>query len=201
MPLSFASMLGGTLTVIGTSTNILASDVSARLLDHPISMFEFTHLGVIVLLTGSLYLLTIGNWLVPERVAAREEFVEEYALEDYLTQVVVRPDSALVGRSIPEALEATGLDVDVVEVTRGDRAFGEPLAHLEIAGGDEFTVRADRATVAELVDLEGVDFVSEAVHDADLEAEDEAQALFEVVLGPGSDLVGETLRSAGFRRR
>jgi Na+/H+ antiporter NhaD/arsenite permease-like protein len=72
MPLSFASMLGGTLTVIGTSSNILASDVSARLLDRPIGMFEFAHLGLIVLVVGSLYLLSIGNWLVPERIAARE---------------------------------------------------------------------------------------------------------------------------------
>ena len=201
MPLSFASMLGGTLTVIGTSTNILASDVSGRLLDHPISMFEFTHLGLLVLGVGTLYLLTVGNWLVPERIPPREDFVEEYALSDYLTEVVVRADSPLVGRSVPAALRETGLDVDIVEVTRGSRTYGEPLAHLVIQADDVFTVRADRATLRALIDLEGVDFVSADVGDADLEADDERQILFEVVVGPGSSLVGETLATAAFRQQ
>jgi len=64
-------MFGGMLTLIGTSTNILASDVSERLLGQPFSMFEFTKLGIIVLLVGSIYLLTVGHRLLPERVPSR----------------------------------------------------------------------------------------------------------------------------------
>ncbi|MDZ7702321.1 MAG: SLC13 family permease [Halobacteriales archaeon] len=200
MPLSFASMLGGTLTVIGTSSNILASDISGRLLGQPISMFEFAHLGLIVLVVGTAYLLTIGNWLVPERIAPREEYVEEYELSDYLTDVVVREDSPLVGRTVAGALEETGLDIDVVEVTRGTRTYGEPLGRLVIEPGDVFTVRTDRPTVQQLVDLEGVDLGSAEVHDADLAADDDLQ-LFEVVIASGSNLAGETLDSAAFRQR
>ncbi len=199
MPLSFASMLGGTLTVIGTSSNILASDVSARLLDRPIGMFEFAHLGLIVLVVGTLYLLTIGNWLVPERIAAREEYVTEYELSDYLTEVVVREDSPFVGRRLGEALQETGFDVDVVEVTRRDRRFGESLGRLTIQPDDVLTVRTDRATVQELIDLDGVALGSAEVHDTDLQT-DEDLRLVEVVIASGSELIGETLDSAAFRQ-
>ena len=106
LPLSYAAMLGGTLTLIGTATNILVADLSAKLLDHPISMFEFTPLGMIVLVVGVAYLLTVGRWLTPARVEPDRNALAAFELERHLARVIVREGSPLVGRSIQEITEA-----------------------------------------------------------------------------------------------
>jgi Trk K+ transport system NAD-binding subunit len=116
-----------------------------------------------------------------------------------LTEVVVRQDSPLVGRRLGEALQETGFDVDVVEITRQDRRFGEYLGRLTIQPDDVLTVRTDRATVQELMDFDGVDLGSAEVRDADLET-DEDLRLVEVVIASASELIGETLVSAAFRQ-
>ncbi|MFO8034931.1 MAG: SLC13 family permease, partial [Candidatus Bipolaricaulota bacterium] len=103
IPASYAAMLGGMLTLIGTSTNILASDVSARLIDRPFSMFEFTQLGLIVLLTGVFYLATVGRLLLPERISMNDELIEGFEMTEYLTEVVVADDSELVGKPISQS--------------------------------------------------------------------------------------------------
>ena len=92
IPLSYASMLGGTLTLIGTSTNILASEISGRLLGHPFSMFEFTKLGVIVLIAGGAYLLILGPRLLPDRVPPLENYNEEYGRKVYVAAHVVNEE-------------------------------------------------------------------------------------------------------------
>ena len=98
LPLSYAAMLGGTLTLIGTSTNLLASDLSRQLLDHPIGMFEFTPLGVLVLAVGLVYLLTVGRWLTPARIPPESDFTDEYELRRFLARVRVLAARGDAGR-------------------------------------------------------------------------------------------------------
>ena len=208
MPVSFVAMLGGTLTLIGTSTNILASDVSARLIGHPFSMFEFTQLGVLVLVTGTVYIATIGRYLLPARITVDEELIEEFEMAEYLTEVVVREDSPLVGRTVNQVLQDTDLDVDVVQLVRGDQVFSEPLARKEVRPDDVFVIRTDRSSLLELLDAEGLDLAPDAevteetldVEDAAMEPEDD-QSLVEVVLSPEASIVGETLETTNFRNR
>ena len=201
MPLSFASMLGGTLTVIGTSTNILASDIADRLLGHPFGMFEFTRLGVLVLVVGVIYLLTVGRWLLPERIKPREDYIEEYELSDYLTEVVVREDSPLVGMTVEDAVRERGFDVEVLQIDRGAERFLGPLALVNIQGGDVFRVKADRRTLERLMAVDGLDLVGTDVTEEELEAVSAEQTLVELVITSGSELVGETLETASFRQR
>ncbi|WP_345799515.1 SLC13 family permease [Halorhabdus sp. SVX81] len=209
LPLSYASMFGGTLTLIGTSTNILASDLSARLGRdlgipelHAFSMFEFTHLGVIMMAVGLVYLMTIGRQLVPARIKPAEDLTSEYDMAEYLTEVVVRDDSPVVGQRVGEALEGTDFDVDVVQLIREDAVFLEPLGQKVIQAGDVFALRTDRDTLVELMDVDGFDLLGDvAVTDTELEAPEEGHNLVEVVVAPGSFLVGETLASANFRQR
>ncbi|MFC6729775.1 SLC13 family permease, partial [Natronoarchaeum mannanilyticum] len=103
LPVSFASMFGGMLTLIGTSTNLLASDVSARLLGEPFSMFEFTRLGAVVLVTAAVYLLVVGRHLVPARIPPDEELTEEYGMGPYLTEVAVGAAAPLVDQRVASA--------------------------------------------------------------------------------------------------
>jgi di/tricarboxylate transporter len=204
LPLSYASMFGGMLTLIGTSTNILASETYARIAgpEAAFSMFEFTALGAVVFVVGSVYLLTAGAWLTPARIKPRRDLTEEFEMADYLTEVVVREDSPLVGQQVQRALVETDFDVDLLQLIRGDEVFLEPLGPKEIHVGDVFAIRTDRDTLVELIDVEGLDLVPEVtVDEAELEAAGEGQNLVEVVVAPGSTLVGESLASLRFRQR
>ena len=109
LPLSYAAMLGGTLTLVGTATNLLASDLAGDLAQaspqqyptlHPFSMFEFTPVGVVILLTGLVYLVTVGRRLTPARIDPFDDLLERFELSERLALMVVRPDSPLVEQRI-----------------------------------------------------------------------------------------------------
>jgi di/tricarboxylate transporter len=201
LPLSYASMFGGMLTLIGTSTNILASELSGRLIGRSFGMFEFTQLGIVVSVVGTVYLLTVGQWLTPERIKPKIDLTEEFEMADYLTEVVVRPESPLVGKQVSEAFADTEFDVDLVQLIRGDDTYLEPLGPTEIAAGDVFALRTDRGTLVELLDVDGLDPLPTVVDEAELETEASPEGLIELVVAPGSSLVDESLSAARFRQR
>ena len=209
MPLSFASMFGGTLTLIGTSTNILASEITGRLgrelgiaYLEEFSMFEFTALGALVMAVGIVYLMTVGRWLVPERIKVAEGLTDEFEMADYLTEVVVREDSPIIGQTVRSALQETDLDVDLVQLIRDDETFLEPLGPKVIQPGDVFTVRTDRDTLVEVMDADGLDLLADIeVTDDELERPESGHNLVEIVIAPGSSLVRETLAGTNFRER
>jgi len=202
MPISFASMLGGMLTLIGTSTSILASDVSARLLNHPFSMFEFTALGAIVLGTGLVYLMAVGHRLLPERIKPEEDLTEEFEMSGYLTEVVVSEDSPFVGTTVRQALAEMNLDVDIVQMRRNDEAFAAPLGPKQFRAGDELLLRTSRDALVELMETQKLEpMVRTKITEADFEIEREKEVLIEVVLLSDNPLIGETLRSATFAQR
>ncbi len=207
MPLSYASMVGGTLTLIGTSTNILASEVAVQVAETtdlefaPLGMFEFTALGAVLLVVGSVYLLTVGRWLTPERVPARSELTKEYDVADYLTEVVVEADSPLVGRTVRDAFRDGQYDLDIVQLVRDGEAFLEPLGPKTVRAGDVFAVRTSRETLVELLAVDGLALSGETVDDAGLERAEDERNLVEVVVAPGSEVAGETMASTNFRQR
>jgi len=211
IPLSYASMFGGTLTLIGTSTNILASEIAATLyvdgdplfagLEGGFTMFEFTALGAIVTVVGFAYFYTVGRHLLPERIPPRGDLTEEFQLADYLTEVQVREDSPIVGQTVRDALGDTEFDVDVVQLIRGDDTYLEPLDPKTIQAGDVFAVRTDRDTLVELMDVDGLDLLPDVtVDESELELANDRENLVEVVIAPGSALVTESLASIRFRQ-
>jgi len=222
IPISFAAMMGGMLTVIGTSTNLLASDVSARLLDHPFSMFEFTLLGLLVLGTGVVYLLTVGWWLTPARIKPREDPIETFEMGSYLTELHVRPGSSLAGLSVEKVRELLDMDLEILRIRREGSAVTTPMAERRIRENDVLIVRTDPDTVRELLELPGValggggpverqelgveddpllegEFPERAGSDDEGETEEEpSRKLIELVVLSDTPLVGETLRSLSF---
>ncbi|MCG1001956.1 SLC13 family permease [Halobacterium noricense] len=209
IPLSYASMLGGMLTLIGTSTNILASQTAERIgtargIDalHAFSMFEFTHLGIIVLVVGAAYLMTIGYWLLPERVPPEEDYLAEYDMQDYLSEVVVQASSPLVGKTVSEAIDEQRFDADVLQLVRGGERFIEPIGQKVIKPGDVLTIRTDRQTLAAIANVDDLALTGAPETDPELEpSTEEDQTLVELVIQSGSSLVGETLKSSSFRGR
>ncbi|MFW6153206.1 MAG: SLC13 family permease, partial [Halobacteriota archaeon] len=209
MPVSFAAMMGGTLTLIGTSTNLLASDVYDRMGAEfeAFSMFEFTQLGIVVLFVGIVYLMTVGQRLVPERLSPADDLTRTYEMAEYLTEVVVREGSAFVDRTVREDIESLGIDVDVIQLIRDDMAVPGPVMNQRVRAGDIFVLRTDRESLLSLIEDEGLDLAPDAdeVTEERLrhvpESDERDLELLEVVIAPESPLVGETLESSHFRDR
>jgi di/tricarboxylate transporter len=202
LPLSYAAMLGGTLTLVGTSTNLLASDLALRLIGQPLSMFQFTPLGVIVLLVGGAYLLTIGRRLTPARIDPLAGFLEEFDLEDHVARLRVREGSPLADRSIDGAFAGIDLDVDLLQVTRGQQTFLATYTDERLRVGDLLVVRATPEVRQQFArEFELGRFRQDVVTDEDLGRPDSRGRLVEMYVPDGSTLVGETLRSAAVRQR
>ena len=208
IPISYTAMLGGMLTLIGTSTNILASDVSARLIGQPFSMFEFTQLGALVLLTGVVYLGTVGPLLIPERIKMGDKLIDEFEMAEYLTEVVVTEESDLIGLTVSQSVAQLDVEADVIQLIRAERVFTEPLARKEIRPGDILVLRTDQQSVLTFIETEGLELapdapVTEEVLDAtadDLQSST-AQELVEIVVAPAASILGKTLETLSFRDR
>lgn len=160
MPVSFFGMLGGTLTVIGTSTNILAS---AILKDVPafgreIGLFEFTHLGLIVLGTGLLYFLTVGRWLMPKKDAKR---IEVEADEKFIVEVGIPEDSPLVGKTLKDSEFAIRHAVQVLKLVRGEDARVKRAETTKIKAGDVIQALSNVRQVMDLIKSDDVEMLSE----------------------------------------
>ncbi len=200
IPLSYGSMLGGMLTLIGTASTILASDLSARLIGRPIGMFEFTPLGLLVLVVGTAYLLTAGRRLIPARIRPEEDLTATFKMRVYLRRLRVRADSPLVGKTIEEGLADVQTDLDVLQIVRGRTTYVGPFTDQTIEAGDVLTVRADKATrqaVCRRMRLELLP-AFRVTDDAFIDA---THTLLECTIPDDSPLVRETLVSSNFRHR
>ncbi|WP_216640648.1 SLC13 family permease [Halorientalis sp. IM1011] len=172
IPLSFASMLGGMLTVIGTITNLLASEVWVQVGGpdaQPFTLLEFTQLGAVVLLVGIAYLLTVGRYLTPARIQPADSPSDTFGMTDYLTDVVVMEDSPLAGSTVRD-LSDRDLDLDVFQIVRGHRTLTRGLGSERIRAGDVLSVRADQETLQEVIEQEHLQLLPEVMEAA---AEDE----------------------------
>ncbi|MXR20499.1 SLC13 family permease [Halobacterium bonnevillei] len=203
MPVSFAAMLGGTLTLVGTSANLLASSFSDRLLGHPFSMFEFTHLGLLGLIVGVVYLATVGQRLLPERVRPTVDLLGEFNLKGHITRLYVRDESPLVGSSIREGLDDVfGVsDGDVLEVVRYDGRHAVPDPEFELESGDVVTVRGDPESIraaASNLDLWYLPWVHIDQIGPELSAG--IGTLVEARITEASSLVGERVGGVDFRQ-
>lgn len=202
IPLSFASMLGGTLTLIGTATNFVASDISRRLIGHPFTMFEFTPLGAIVLVVGSAYLLTVGQWLLPERIPPSLDLTAEFEMGPYLSRVYVRRSSPLAGRTVEETMRDLDLDLDILQLLRGSETYITPGSDREIHEQDVLTLRGDETAVGAFVDLAGLRRLPRAPVTEDELADPAGRGtLVETVVGTDSPLAGTTIAESRLRQR
>ena len=197
MPLSFASMFGGVCTLIGTSTNILVSSIAEKHGQRPFGMFEFAPLGLVMFAAGFLYVAFIGVRLLPSRRTAGD-LTQSFRMSHYLTELVLSPESASVGKTIAQSPLVRDFDVAVLEIFRGDVEIVAPDGGTVLRAGDVLRVRCDVGKLAALQNRVGVELRPRVKwRDADLETE-EAE-LVEAVVAPGSALEGKTLKEVGFR--
>lgn len=196
IPLAYASMLGGTCTLIGTSTNMAASGLFEEIGMEPIGLFELAPLGLVVAVVGLVYMVGVGYRLLPRTGEA--SLSEEYRIGDYLAEVVVEGDAPFAGATLEEApLAERG--IQVLEIHRGG-ARVLPTVSTRILPGDLLLVEAPREALLELEETPGLSFpVTEGART--LELGGGAAKLSEAMVMPRSGLEGQTLRGLDFRRR
>ncbi len=199
LPLSYAAILGGACTYIGTSTNIIVGTIYAAGDRPPLQMFEFTGLGLVLLGLGTVYMLTIGQRNLPSR-PTEASLTEGYRLREYLTELVIRADSPLLDKTLRETDFSRLLDIEVLEIQRGNHKLRLFLQEIRLRAGDILIVKGNLENILKIRDTEGVDILAEVkLSDRDLKSED--VTLAEAVISPDSFLIGRTLKEANFRQR
>ncbi len=199
MPVSFASMLGGLCTLIGTSTNILISSIATDKGMAPFTMFEFAPLGIIMFAVAVVYLSLIGIRLIPDR-RTKGDLSEAFAINEYITEIVILEDSISAGKKIRDAPLVRDIDLSILEIRRGDITIHQPGPETVLLGNDILIVRCDLESIRAMQVQEGVELrPQEKWGDASLTPED--FRLLEVVIDPTSSLIDLSLRESGFRER
>src|SRR5215203_4636030 len=140
MPLAFGAILGGTCTLIGTSTNLAVSGALPRYGIQPFTMFELTRVGVVIVAAGMLYMLLLGLRLLPRGKPA-DSLTEQYHVRQYMTEVIVLDDSPLIGKTFAEARISDEMDLTVLGILRSEERRIAPNPREKIKADDLLLVQ------------------------------------------------------------
>ncbi len=199
IPVSFAGILGGVCTYIGTSTNIVVGSILEERGYPPFQMFEFTRLGSLLLLLGIVYLLFLGRRLLPSR-RTQENLTENYHLQEYLTELVIQPRSRLIGKTLKESNLSLADDIEVLEIRRDKKRISSVLPEIVLAENDLLIVKGNMKRIIRAREAEGVE-IHRRVEFRDQDLESAEVMLAECVISSRSGLIGRTLKEIDFRRR
>ncbi len=187
LPLSYAAILGGTLTLVGTSTNLIVDGMLYDIANQRLGFFDFTPVGLCIVVFGGLTLWLVSHWL-PERKAGTADS------SGYFLDAKVQSDSGLIGKTI----EANGLrhleSLFLVEVARGEHLISPVSPSQVLAAGDRLVFSGEISKVMQLNQFDGLKTFADESGLLD-------RNLTEVVVRPGSSLVGLSFKEAGFRAR
>jgi len=199
IPLSYAAILGGTLTLVGTSTNLLVNSIYMSYEgSQPLGMFEFLKYGSIILVIGTVYLLFIAPRLIPSRTTT-SSLTKSYHLGGYLTEMKVKKGSVLVGKSCFDRSINQNYDVTVLDIIRDKKHIVRDIRRTILKEGDILFVRGTLENFLRMKEVEGVALLTdEKLTQSELEQED--NELVECLLTDDSGLVGKSLMSTNFRQ-
>jgi len=199
IPLSYAAILGGTLTLVGTSTNLLVNSIYMSYEGvEPLGMFEFFRYGIIILIIGTIYLLIVAPKLIPSRTVT-SSLTKSYHLGGYLTEMRIKKESALVGKSCLDRSINHNYDVTVLDIIRDQKHIVNNIRRTILKEGDILFVRGTLENFIRMKEVEGITLLTdEKLTQAELEQED--NELVECLLTDDSDLVGKSLMSTNFRQ-
>jgi di/tricarboxylate transporter len=192
IPLSYAAILGGTLTLIGTSTNLLVDGVARAQGLAGFTIFEVTPLGIILVIWGMIYLRFVAPMLLPDR-ESMTDLLSDRSRMKFFTEAVIPPESNLIGREVTGVQLFKREGVRLIDVIRGDRSLRRNLQGVELAVGDRVVLRTQ---ITELLSLQ---------RNKELKRVDQVSAVetttVEALITPGCKMIGRSLESLRLRRR
>lgn len=201
MPLSFASLLGGLVTLVGTPPNIIIATFRANNVGEPFSMFDFTPVGLTVAIGGLIYLITIGWRLLPGRqTVACDEQTDQFHIARYVSEVRVPPESPLVGTSVGALEKTCEHEVAVMVILRKDRRRMAPSAMELFQPGDVLILEGHSESLQPLFENPGMLEAGAEVVDPDWLKSPEVRVI-EAVVMPNSAIEGLSMRGIGMHSR
>ena len=202
LPLSFSVLIGGTLTLLGSSVNLLVSDISEQLGYGALELFSITKIGVPVWIIGTVYLLVVSDSLLPDR-GISISLTNNENLNNYCTEVTIPADSKLVGQSIRNSRLQRRFDVDVIQLQRNGKTILPPLADRKIEPDERLLIRVTRSDLLRLEQERTILLAEKREtnrNDIFIDSS-EVTKTFESLLPAGSTLAGASLRELRFRQR
>jgi di/tricarboxylate transporter len=197
MPMSFGSLLGGLMTLIGTSPNIIVSKLRDELAGHPFSMFDFTPVGLGLSLLGIAF-LAVGYKLLPQDRKGEGSLAEGIDIQDYVTEGRVGPQSSFAGQTLRALRKQLSAGVHVNAVVReGEKKASQDTVLRE---DDRVILEGEPAALDEAVKTAGLELEGDD-RETKVEKPDEEIGTLEAVIGPGSLLVGNTAARLALHER
>ncbi|MEO8459778.1 MAG: SLC13 family permease [Dokdonella sp.] len=195
MPMAYAAQMGGVCTLIGTSSNLLADSLAQKHGLPPFGVFEFTKLGALLAVSGIIYLMLIGRWLLPKHVDA--QMPEEVEIGNYVTELQVMSDSPLIGQSISDAKLGETYGVYPLELLRGDKHMWSPRSQ-KMQEEDVLLVRGKWDKIEDFRKRARLENASEHRY---VEDSDHPRVLAEMMVAPASSIEGSNLSELDFKWR
>ena len=199
IPLSYAAIMGGSLTLVGTSTNLIVNAMFVENGGTPLGMFEFARYGWVPLTVGLVYVLWIAPLILPSRTVT-SSLTQSYHMAGYLTEMRVSAESPLVGTTCRDRQVNQNYDVMVLDIQREGRLISQNIGEKKIAENDILFVKGTVESFLRMKEVEKVSLLTdEKLTQKELEQED--NILMECMVTDQSDIVGQSLMQSNFRNR
>ena len=199
IPLSYAAIMGGTLTLVGTSTNLLVNAIYIDNGGEALGMFEFARYGWIPLIIGLAYIIWIAPLILPSRTIT-SSLTKNYHLGGYLTEMMVIDGSPMIGKSCLQRGINQNYDVMVLDIQRDKKLITTNIRNTELQSGDILFVRGSLNDFLRMKEVEKINLLTdEKLTQNELEQDD--NILIECILTDRSDMVGRSLMELNFRRK
>ena len=200
IPLSYIAIIGGTLTLVGTSTNLLVNSIYVNTtLAEPLGMFEFSRYGIFILIIGLLYIIFAVPLILPSRTVTTS-LTQSYHMGGYLTELKVTQESPMVGRTFIERAINRNYDITVLDIIREGKVISKNIRNTIIHPDDVLFVRGSLENFLRMKEVEKVTMLTDEKLTQD-ELIHDNNTLVECVLTNQSDLAGKSLMEINFRRR
>lgn len=196
MSLAFSTILASSVTLVGTSTNLVVSGLMQQHGMKPLGMFELTPVGIPVLIVGLVYMYFFGRHIIPIRDQSDVDLAED--ILSYCSEFEVTEDSPMAGKTLDQIGLGNKFDLTVLRVLKKEGYHVEPRAKTQLQPGDKVLVEGNRNGLVALEEERTVEFTGEFEEKSQLTKD---FSMAEVFLLPGSPLVGRTLTGLNFRER